>query len=1129
MTHSLTRQHGMRALAAAVAMVCVIGGGVPGRGHDTPQPGLVASTPESQIVGRFEKDPRLSVRLVADSSQVAHPVAFAVDDFGRVFVAETFRYLDHKGGWADIRHRMDWMDEDLACRSLTDRRALYERRLGAEMSGWTQATERVRLLEDPDEHGVFRRSSIFAAGFSDMLDGTIAGLLPMRDRVYVANVPTLWVLQGAQLPQSTGRTPLQTGFGVRLGYLGHDLHGLVWGPDGRLYFSLGDRGARVEKDGALIANIPDTGGVFRCEADGSNLELYATGLRNPQELAFDAYGNLWTCDNNADRGDKARWVWVLPGGDSGWRVGYQHLNHPVPLGAWTAEKIWYPPHPDQAGHIVPPVAHLAQGPSGVAAHPGTGLPRQFTGQFLVCDSLGERGGIYAVTVRKKGAGFEMLPPEKFLWSTPSNDVDFAPDGSVLFCTWTGGIGPTSSGALYRVESAGLRDDPLARSTAAILALDPATAEVATLGAWLEHPDMRVRRQAQFELVRRGPPAVDVFRNCIRTSGSPLARITSAWGFAQLQRLRQIPLPEEFVSWAGDTDAEFRTVVARIMGECRPPEAANTLVAMLRDPDDHVKLWAALALVEVRDPVATAPLADLAVASGDADPWLRHALSSALAACAKPEDLIAWQALETPEPLRRVALIALRKAHHPGVAEFLDDSSPMIVADAARAIYEERILPAFAALAGCDPEQTLEAPWAHVYRDPLLRRWMHVNLRIGTPEHAGRIARFATDSRFTEPLRAEAISLLTDWHIARPFDGVEGLYFEPGLFDRDPEAAASQSATVAKVLADRATPESVLLAALDFAAAHPAGLFEPALRDTVDSADHPPAIRAKAFEALLRIDGGAHAERVRGYLRSPVSELRRSAISSLSQLPADERLPIVRTILDAGDVKDSQTAIRVLGTSRDAGAFDVLAQLVDGYLAGTLAPALMLDVREAIDRHGDTARELSGKLAAAVTARESEDAMGRWIDAVEGGDPDAGQAVFLNRSDLSCVRCHQPPDAAQRVGPSLDDVGARLSRRQILQSIVRPSDDFAKGYETVTLILNDGTVVTGLLQEEFPDRVVLRTAVGRTMTIEAGEIDERTKGVSLMPEGLGDRMALRDVRDLVAYLATLRKTPESTGR
>ncbi len=1100
----------------------------PIRSQENPRPGRTAPKPEATIVSRFEKDPKLTIRLVADSTQIDHPIAFAVDDFGRVFVAESFRYIDQKGGWTDIRYRMDWMDQDLASRSIEDRRKLYESRLGTELADWKKAPERVRLLENPDESGVYRSSSIFADGFSDLLDGTIAGLLATRDRLYVTNIPHLWELRGTHLPKSTSRKPLHTGFGVRLGYLGHDLHGLAWGLDGRLYFSLGDRGARIEKDGKVIADIPDTGGVFRCEADGSNLELFAIGLRNPQELAFDAYGNLWTCDNNADRGDKARWVWVLPGGDSGWRIGYQHLNTPGPLGAWTSEKLWYPPHPDQAGHIVPPVANLAQGPSGVAAHPGSGLSNRFTGQFLVCDYLGDGGGIYAVTVRKKGAGFEMLPPSKFLWSTPANDVDFSPDGAVLFSTWTGGIAPTSSGALYRVESPGLKDDPLARGTAAILKLDPSTVEPETLGSWLEHPDMRVRRHAQFELVKRGQPAADIFRNCIRNSPSPLARITSVWGLAQLRRLKNVPLPAEFRSWPNDPDPEFRAAVARVLGECEPEGASKILVSMLNDPDDHVKLAASLGLADAPAREATEPLLTLARSAVGSDPWLRHGLAAALSKCADPDSLIATKSFASPAA-RQVAVIALRKMRDPDITEFLYDPAPSVATDAARAIYEERIGSAMPRLAGFEPEKTLETLWPEFHQNAFLRRWMHANLRIGQSDNAERLARFAADNRFAEPLRAEAIAALADWKISRPFDGVQGLHFSVANDKRDLMAGKSQSETVAKILAAPDTSEKVLIAALGFVKTNPGRTFEKPLRSILDSNAVSPGTRSMVFESLMNLDAISHADLVRQFLKSPVPELKRAAISAVAKLPLDDRLSIVRNILDSRETLDSQQAIRVLAESSDKGSIDTLSKLVDSYANGKLDPKLRLEVREAVDRLGDAAKPLAEKVAEALKSR-ADDPVGLWLDALEGGDAAAGESVFRNRSDLSCVRCHQPADASQRVGPTLEDVGARLTSRQILRSIVKPNDEMAKGFETVTLALNDGTIASGLLQEEFPGRVVLKSAEGKTITIDKSAIEERTKGVSLMPEGQADRISLRDLRDLVAYLSSLKSKPvENTQR
>ena len=128
--------------------------------------------------------------------------------------------------------------------------------------------------------------------------------------------------------------------------------------------------------------------VFRCEPDGSHLELFCHGLRNPQELAFDDHGNLFTGDNDCDQGDQERWVYLVEGGDYGWRVGWQH----PPLGKahnpWLAEKLWVPQFEGQAAYILPPIANIPDGPSGVAHYPGTGLAARYDDHFFVCGFKG---------------------------------------------------------------------------------------------------------------------------------------------------------------------------------------------------------------------------------------------------------------------------------------------------------------------------------------------------------------------------------------------------------------------------------------------------------------------------------------------------------------------------------------------------------------------------------------------------------------------------------------------------------------------------------------------------------------------------------------------------------------------
>ena len=302
---------------------------------------------------------------------------------------------------------------------------------------------------------------------------------------------------------------MHDGYGIHVGFLGHDLHGLLFGPDGKLYFSIGDRGFNVKtRDGHSLA-VPDTGSVLRCNPDGTGLEVFATGLRNPQELAFDQYGNLFTGDNNSDSGDRARWVYVVEGGDSGWRIGYQFMERPVSRGPWNEERLWYPAFTGQAAYIVPPIANLGDGPSGLTFEPGTSqLPAQFKNHFFLVDFRGSSGqsGIRSFALEPKGASFRLIDSERFIWSVLATDVDFGPDGALYFSDWVEGWDKPNKGRIYRVADPAMRNQAQVKEVKAIFAGGLANRSLESVAGLLAHPNMRVRQQAQFELAgaaRRG--------------------------------------------------------------------------------------------------------------------------------------------------------------------------------------------------------------------------------------------------------------------------------------------------------------------------------------------------------------------------------------------------------------------------------------------------------------------------------------------------------------------------------------------------------------------------------------------------------------------------------------------------
>jgi hypothetical protein len=103
-----------------------------------------------------------TLTTVASEPNLANGVAFCFDPAGRIFVAETYRV---KKGVEDNRDHMDWLDDDLAARSVADRREYVKRRMGERIGEFESASEQVRLLEDRDADGLYEHASVFSTGY----------------------------------------------------------------------------------------------------------------------------------------------------------------------------------------------------------------------------------------------------------------------------------------------------------------------------------------------------------------------------------------------------------------------------------------------------------------------------------------------------------------------------------------------------------------------------------------------------------------------------------------------------------------------------------------------------------------------------------------------------------------------------------------------------------------------------------------------------------------------------------------------------------------------------------------------------------------------------------------------------
>ena len=229
-------------------------------------------------IKNFTMPKGMTAKLWAASTQVQNPASIYWDSLGRLFVTEIFR---GRNGVEDIRYYKNMLEEDIAIQSSADRIAMYKNHSSEKpLSDYTKASDRIRLLEDTNGDGRADKSTIFADGFNDILDGPGMGVIERDGKIYYTNIPHLWVLEDTNGDGvSDKRKSLQDGFGIRMSFSGHDMHGMVWGPDGKLYWTIGDRGySFITKEGKKIHG-PNDGAAFRCNADGSDLEVFYDRLR----------------------------------------------------------------------------------------------------------------------------------------------------------------------------------------------------------------------------------------------------------------------------------------------------------------------------------------------------------------------------------------------------------------------------------------------------------------------------------------------------------------------------------------------------------------------------------------------------------------------------------------------------------------------------------------------------------------------------------------------------------------------------------------------------------------------------------------------------------------------------------
>lgn len=1070
---------------------------------------LAGSRARAQTHQMLNDGEQRTISTWAGQGLMKSPVSICFDPAGNLYVAESDRAGNAVNDTRNLGH-LNAVEEDLQFKSIEDRRAQIRKWIaqGAFPADYfTKTEDRVRIVRDTDGDGVADWSGVFAGGFNDELDGIGAGVLWHDGALYYTCIPNLWKLTPGKEPHvAATRESLSKGYGVRWCFYGHDLHGVIEGPDGRLYFSMGDRGFNVTtKEGEALVG-PDRGGVFRCWPDGSGLELFYQGLRNPQDLAFDDLGEMFTGDNNCDSGDQARVVYLVEGGDSGWRQDVQSLPS---RGPWNREAIWKTlkdtSGPARPAWALPPVVYMGAGPSGILFNPGTGEGKSVDRCFFLVDFYGSGATVHAFHCEQEGAFYKVADRRDYYKGLTITDIAWGYDGRFYMSDWGGGWEPNANGVVLAIRNERVHGDAgeatAIREVGGLFKEGFANRGDDELVALLAHRDQRVRLAAQFEVAKRGESEIARLTQVSIRSTSPLVqRIHAIWALGQIAR-SEPDAAANLMYLLNDPDAEIRAQATRTLGDVAGPTsraAAPRYVELLKDSSPRVRKYAALALGRIREVGAVKPLLEMLAENDNRDVVLRHAGSYALSRIGRADEMIGVGA-SMNAAARLGIVIALRRMEHDGVAGYLHDADAGVAIEAARAIYDHRSeagMPELATmLDGALP--------AALAIEPMLRRAIEANVHLGEDAGVDRLAKFAARNDVASEWRELALDRVAGWDKPLKREGVWGNWADYPERSKEAQKKAIR-ANIDAILAAAGSAKELKAKAERLKVLHALDASAEALLEQLGDTTKSEAYRLALLDRLAAEPTPALAAACEVLLRDASGDsLRQKAAEILAHIDPASPLRSIQAMLESSSVSERQFAVALIGKLKSAAAQDLQLSMLRELRRGKADAAIALELYEAAmkkpkDSEARTIGELVGK-----TAQRPDGYATSLL--VEGGSEAKGRELFLHHASAECVRCHMVDDLGGTAGPNLTQVASRLTPALMVESMVEPGKVVAAGYGNVTAM----PVMSQFLSpREVRDVVAyLKTLKGRGLAVTTPRATDEPHAAALDSRAWIGRMLL----------------------
>jgi len=913
---------------------------------------------------------------------------------------------------------------------------------------------------------------------------------------------TLWVLHppfldayhdddGDGVADRSERLVEGLGFTLKTRGADHTINGIRMGIDGWLYIAAGDYGFvdAVGKDGTHVKLLG--GGVARVRPDGTELEIFADGLRNIYDVAVSPELDLFTRDNTNDGG--------------GWDVRLSHIFASAHYGYPTLFKNF-------SNEIVQPLADYGGGsPTGSLFLSEPGFPEGFGDTLYTCDW--GRSIVYRHPLNRNGAGFS-AQQVAFVEIARPTDMDVDAQSRIYISSWKDGgfdFSKPDVGFVARVT-------PPNANAAKPAAPDFAKSSDVDLIKYLASPSHVWRLHSQREILRRGdkPGVGEALYELAKSNESLPARVAAIFtlrqllGSASTVNLLRLSVDDSIKEFCLRALADRKSQVANV---------PNTAFAdALSHPNPRLRLQAAIGLGRLGRLEAAE---GLIAGTEDRDALVQHAAINALVllhaidACLGALDYRpgAW-----PGAIR--ALQSIRDARTvDGLVERLKKGRDaelrgLMMTALCRLNYREAEYTGkwWGTRPGTTGPYFKPVEWEQTPRisellasmlkegDTPTKKFLLTEMtrhRIKSEQSVPLLLQFADEDNSFVPTAVNLLSTRSSLSV----DVV-------GLFCR--VAASSQFAASTRVKAigalqrspDPATLECSMQALVSaFRESRPAEELVQARESFVREARN-----AQNIDFFARASAGADPAR------------REVSYAVLMHLATQKQT--------SRQIRDAATTALERGWSRPE---DVVSLLK---LVGQMrAEQFSYQVRTHLSDSNAQIRKQAEYAARELKFNTESNSQNKSLiekipyervlaeAQIEKGDPKLGGQLFVRQG---CVACHTVSASETPRGPFLGDIAVRVSRAELIESILKPSAKVAQGFVSHWFETSDGTRFDGFIVRESGDEVEIRNVAGTPTVLATKEIVSRGKvDTSIMPEGLVNNLTVAELAAMLTYFESIK--------